>query len=140
MAEVEAQPVGRVERAALRDVVAQRLAQRLVQQVRGRVVGADRGAAGVVDLELGALPAAIIALGDLGEVDEDAGGLPGVGDLRAARVGLQRAGVADLAAGLGVERRLVDDDLHLVALAEALSTRSPPATSARIWPSAVSVS
>ena len=37
--EVEAQPVGRHQRAALRHVIAQHQAQRLVQQVRRRVVG-----------------------------------------------------------------------------------------------------
>jgi hypothetical protein len=59
MAEVEAQPVGRIERAALRHVIAKRAAQRLVQQVRGRMVGADRAAAGVIDLQHGGLAGAI---------------------------------------------------------------------------------
>ena len=52
MGEVEAQPIGRDERALLRDVIAEHLAQRLVQQMGRRVIGADRGARGVVDLEL----------------------------------------------------------------------------------------
>ena len=43
MGEIETQPVIGIERAALRDVIAQRPAERLVQQVRGGVVGADRG-------------------------------------------------------------------------------------------------
>ena len=38
MREVEAQPVGRDQRALLRDVVAEHLAQRLVQQMRRRMV------------------------------------------------------------------------------------------------------
>ena len=41
MREVEAQPVGRDQRALLRDVIAQHLAQRLVQQMRRRMVAAD---------------------------------------------------------------------------------------------------
>ena len=41
MREVEAQPVGRDQRALLRDVIAEHLAQRLVQQMRRRMVGAD---------------------------------------------------------------------------------------------------
>ena len=41
VAEVEAQPVGRVEAAPLRDMIPKGTAQRLVQQMRGGVVGAD---------------------------------------------------------------------------------------------------
>ena len=52
MAEVEAQAVGRHERALLGDVIAEHLAQRLVQKMRRRVVGADRRAALAVDDEL----------------------------------------------------------------------------------------
>jgi hypothetical protein len=40
--EVEAQPVGRHQRALLRDVIAEHLAQRFVQQMRRGVIGADR--------------------------------------------------------------------------------------------------
>ena len=49
MGKVEAQPVGGVERPALRDMVAKRAAQRLVQQVRRGMVGADGRAPVVVD-------------------------------------------------------------------------------------------
>ena len=52
LAEVEAQPVGRDQRALLRHVLAQMPAQRGVQQVGGRVGAADAVAAGGVDLEL----------------------------------------------------------------------------------------
>ena len=41
MEEIEAQPVGRDQRALLRHVIAQHLAQRLVQQVGGRMVGTE---------------------------------------------------------------------------------------------------
>ncbi len=51
MREVEAQPVGRHQRALLRDVIAQHLAQRLVQQMRRGMVRADGAAAGVIDVE-----------------------------------------------------------------------------------------
>ena len=51
MREVEAQPVGRDQRALLRHVIAQHLAQRLVQQMRGGMVLADGGAARVIDLQ-----------------------------------------------------------------------------------------
>ena len=51
MREVEAQPLRRHQRAALRDVIAEHLAQRLVQQMRRRMVGADRRTARVIDLE-----------------------------------------------------------------------------------------
>ena len=49
VAEVEAQPVGRHQRAGLLDVLAEHLAQRVVQHVRAGVVAADRGAPGDVD-------------------------------------------------------------------------------------------
>jgi hypothetical protein len=42
MREIEPQPVGRHHRALLRDVVAEHLAQRLVQQMRRRMVGPNR--------------------------------------------------------------------------------------------------
>ena len=51
MREVEAQPVGRDERALLRDVIAQHLAQRLVQKMRRGMVLADRAAPRVIDVE-----------------------------------------------------------------------------------------
>ena len=51
MREVEPQPVGRDQRALLRDVVAEHLAQRLVQQMGRRMVRADGAAAGVIDIE-----------------------------------------------------------------------------------------
>jgi len=47
--EIEAQTLGRDERALLRDVRSEHFAQRRVQQVRGGVVGADACAPGGVD-------------------------------------------------------------------------------------------
>ena len=49
VAEVEAQAVGRDERALLGDVIAEHLAQRLVQKMRRRMVGAHGRAARMVD-------------------------------------------------------------------------------------------
>ena len=118
--EVEAQAVRRDEAAALGDVVAEGAAQGLVQQVGRGVVGADGAAAVVVDGKLGGGAAGEGALGDAALVDEEAGLLADVGDLDAGLVGAQRAGVADLAAGFGVERRLVEDDLHVGADVRAL--------------------
>ena len=110
MAEVEPQPVGRVKRAALGDVIAKALAERFVQKVRGRVVGADVGAASVVDRQLRALPRFERAFGGLGDVHEKTGDLFGVGDRGLAGVGHERSAVANLTAAFGVERRLVQDD------------------------------
>ena len=52
MAEVEAQAIGRHERALLGHVIAEHLAQRLVQQMGCRVVGAHGRAALVIDDQL----------------------------------------------------------------------------------------
>ncbi len=52
MHEVEAQPIRRDHRAALGDVIAEHLAQRLVDEMRRRVMRADRGTPAVIDLEL----------------------------------------------------------------------------------------
>ena len=53
--EVEAQPVGRDERAGLLDVLAEHLAQGVVQEVGGRVVAAGRVASLDVDRRRGDL-------------------------------------------------------------------------------------
>ena len=65
---------------------------------------------------------------DRAEMDEEAVGLLlRVGDTEARAVlRFDRAGVADLAAGLAVERRLVDHDRALVALAELRRPRRRP--------------
>jgi hypothetical protein len=68
--EVEAQPVGRDQRALLRDVGAEHLAQRLVQQMGGRVVGADRRAARVIDHQVDDVADLQRALLDLPEMHE----------------------------------------------------------------------
>ena len=112
MAEVKAQAIGGVEAALLGHVIAKRATQRLVQQVGGRVVGPDRAAAGVIDLQPRGLAADHRAFGHLGAVDEDASRLAGVGHAGHAGIGADPALIADLTATFGVERRLVHHDLH----------------------------
>ena len=52
---VEAQPVGADQRPLLRDMGSQNLAQRLVDKMGRGMVGAQAGAARVIDLQLGSL-------------------------------------------------------------------------------------
>ncbi len=86
MHEIEAQPVRRHQRAALGDVIAEHLPQRLVQQMRRGVIGADRGAPGVIDVELQRRSELQRALLDRAEMHEQiAGLLLGVGDAERAR-------------------------------------------------------
>ena len=88
MREVEAQPVGRDQRALLRDVIAEHLAQRLVQQMGRRMVGADGAAPRVIDLEQQRGADLERALLDRAEMDEQVAGLLlRVGDAEAHAVG-----------------------------------------------------
>ena len=52
MGEIEPEPPGLNQRTLLRHVKPKHLAQRLVQEVGGGVIGARRGAAGMIDLEI----------------------------------------------------------------------------------------
>ena len=52
MREIEAQPIGRDQRALLRHVIAEHLAQRLVQQMRRRMILPDGAAPRVIDLQI----------------------------------------------------------------------------------------
>jgi len=84
MGEVETQTIGCDHRALLGDVIAEHLAQRLVQQMRRRMVGADFAAPRMVDVEhqrrAGLEPARL----DRDHVDEQvAGPLLRVGDAHA---------------------------------------------------------
>ena len=85
--EVEAQPVGRDQRALLRDVIAEHLAQRLVQQMRGGMVLPDALSRRVViDLQQQRVADLDRALFQLDQVDEEiAGFLLRVGHGKAAR-------------------------------------------------------
>ena len=112
MAEVEAQPVGRDERARLLHVRAEHLAQRPVQQVRAGVVPTDRVAPLDVDGRDRVLAWLDLALHDARDVAaKTRQRVGGVGHLGEASVGADRARVADLAAALRVERSAVEEDL-----------------------------
>ena len=131
--EVEAQPVGPDARTRLLHVRAEHFAQRPVQHVRGGVVAADAVAAHAVDLGLD-----LVAFGDRADahpapVHRDLAGqavlrVDDVDD-RAGR-GRDRAGVADLAARLRVERRAVEHDVDLDALVGLRRRARPPTSSA----------
>ena len=119
MREVETEPVGRDQRALLRHVRAEHAAERGVKEMGGGMVGADLLPARRVDREPHRVADRERARLDLAVVDEEAVRLllhVVDGEARAL-VALDRTGIADLAAQLGVERRLVDDDRDLVACA-----------------------
>ncbi len=71
--EVEAQAIGGHQRAFLRDVGAERVPERPVQEVRGRVVATNVVAALGVDGELDRVAHAQLARFDLAEVDPQRG-------------------------------------------------------------------
>ena len=121
MHEVEAQAIRRHQRAALGDVIAEHLPQRLMQQMRRRVMRADRRTARVIDFELqrGAdLQRALLHRAEMHE--EIAGLLLRVGDAELDALAGHQAGVADLAAGLRIKRRLVQHDRAALAGLEAV--------------------
>ena len=51
MGEIETQAIGGDQRSLLRHVIAENLAQRLMQQMRRRVILADRVASRMIDLK-----------------------------------------------------------------------------------------
>ena len=116
MTEIEAQPIGRDERALLRHMLAKAVPQRLMQQVGDRVIGAQPGAAVAIDAQFDRLAKLQRAVPHRAEVKMQLAGLL----LRVAHRKLatgrrkNRAGIAELATGFAVERRLVDDDADLV--------------------------
>ena len=119
VAEIKPQTVRRVQGPALCDVIAQSLAQRLVQQVRCRVVGPDGCAACVIHFEHRGLAGADCAADDLADVQEHTSGFARIRDLgHPIRCG-DGAAVTNLAAAFGVERRLVQSDLDAVPGARA---------------------
>ena len=52
MGEIETQTIRRDERTLLRDMIAENVAQRFMQQMRRRMVGAHRAAARMIDVKL----------------------------------------------------------------------------------------
>ena len=112
MRKVESEAPGLDQRALLRHVLAQHLAQRFVQEMGRGVVGAGRGAARVIDVEIDHLADLHRAALERADMEEEAVELllrVLDGEAGAVRAGDDPA-IADLAAGLGIERRLVDDD------------------------------
>ena len=107
VAEVEAKSVGTDIGTLLLHVLAQHLTQRVVKDVGGGVVAPDRRTSVVVDGggdDLARLEAA--GAGDLVDMDSRYA-IPGVGDIDGDAATGDRARVADLAAGLRVERGAV---------------------------------
>ena len=114
MGEVEAQPVRRDQRALLRDVLAEHLAQRRVQQcVAEWLARSRRGARSTARRPRARLERAALDRAEVHEGRPPSSACRGRGTARP--VATITPVVADLAAGLGVERRLVDDDRRLVA-------------------------
>ena len=113
--EVKAQVLGRHHRASLGDMLAQDLLKRSVEQVRGGMVaaqeatalGIERGGHGSTDGQR--------ALGNVGDVGIQAVVVLGIGNGQRNALGGKLAGVALLAAHLGVERGAVEHDLDVLA-------------------------
>lgn len=126
VAEVETQALAVHQRALLLYVVAQYLAQRGMQQVGRGVVERGGLAYRGVDLGLDRAADAQVAPGDHAMVQVRAASLGGIAHVEAHASRLEVATVADLAAGLGVERRLVEDHDALLALLQALDGLAVP--------------
>ena len=114
--EVEAQPVRRDERSFLRDVLAERESQSFVEQVRGRMIGANGSAPRMVDPAVHDNPDLESARFDRALVDEHiAEPFLRIGDENAHSVADHDPRVADLTTRFAVEGRLVEDHGHVVA-------------------------
>ncbi|MNK89838.1 hypothetical protein D3C87_1098620 [compost metagenome] len=118
MAEVEAQALTVDQRAFLLNVIAQHLAQCSVQQVSRGVVqrrgvthlGVNVGLDRRTDDQATRIQDTV--------VQECTAGLGGVTHVETRAARLQVTAIADLATGLGVERRLVENDHALIAFAQ----------------------
>ncbi len=113
--EVEAQPVGRDQRALLLYVRAEHLAQRRVQQVRRAVIERGRLASLPVHLGLERVAEADRSLHQLADMRVRRAALLRVAHDEAHVTAAQLARIAHLAAGLGVERGAIEHHLALVA-------------------------
>ena len=86
MGKIEAQTVGRDQRAFLRHVIAEHLAQRLVQKMRGGVILPDRATPAVIDFQIERRAGSQRALLDGAEMHvKIAGALLRIGDVQSAR-------------------------------------------------------
>ena len=117
MAEIETQAVGRDQRALLRHMLAKPVAQRLMQQMRHRMVGAQLAPALAIDAQLDGVADPQRSVRDAADMNEHIAGLAQRVRYRefSALSREDRPGIADLPARLTVERCLVDDDADLVA-------------------------
>jgi hypothetical protein len=124
VAEVEAQALAVDQRALLLHVVAEHLAQGGVQQVGGGVV--QRGGFLQADVDVGGdfRAHSQVAQGGDTVVQESPGGFRGVVHVEARAAGQQVAAVTDLATGLAVEGRLIENHHALLALGQALDCRA----------------
>ena len=117
--EIEAQMIGRDERAGLLHVRAENIAQRGVHQVRGRVVAhVARAALGIGDGG-DAVADAQVFLGDDAVRDESGDRIIRAvhfGDFERFGIVVEAAGVRDLSAGFGIDRGAVEDDFGFRAL------------------------
>src|ERR1700724_1920115 len=111
MGKIETQPVRSNERAFLRHVFAEYLAERLVQKMGRRMIGTHRLPAFVIDNKLKGKPEAHFAFFDQSFVNKQiAEFLLGIVDTEANTACTHDASVANLAAGFAIERRLIEDD------------------------------
>ena len=111
MGEIESEAVGRDKRALLRDVIAENLAERLMQKMRRRMVGANGATARVIDLEFERLVERDLAFFDGSGMNENLAELfLCVGHAEAYAWSRKYPGVAYLTAGFAVKRRLIEDD------------------------------
>ena len=133
MREVETQPIRRHQRAFLRDMFAKHLAQRRVQQMRRRMIEHGGLTARAVDArhDLRADAQAVARLPFADMPWNCAAELLRVGHDEAPVGDFQRARVADLAAGFGVERRAIEDHRSASRPAPARPPRAHRAGSRR---------
>ena len=119
--EIEPQAIGRDERTGLPLVLAEHLAQRRMQQVRGGVVTLARAATAGIDLRRHRVVHGDPSLDDAPAVhDQPLGRVLCVRDGDAASRRDDLAAVAGLAAAFGIERGLEQHDFHGLARLGAL--------------------
>ena len=138
MGEIETKAIGADVAARLLDVIAEHLAQRSVQNVRGGVVALNAGAQTIVNRGGDDVAHLERTLADLNVVHVKTRlGSLGIAHARASRCIEHDAGIADLAAHLSVEG-VTSSSTSTASPAEADSMRSPSRTIAMIFDSTVS--
>ena len=118
--EVKAQVLGRHQRASLGDMLAQDLLKGGVEQVRGGVVAAQESTALGVERGGHGSTNGQRALGDVRDVGIQAVVVLGIGNGQRNALGGKLAGIALLAAHLGIERGAVEHDLDILARGSGL--------------------